>query len=369
MSPETNAGDSSATADNGSSSANVSVTTDTGTSSSSNTNAGTSSADANTNAGISSANIDAGSSSATNTDAGSSADANTNAGTSSNANTDAGTSTAASTASAASAESMTLRTLQQYRLMAGDAAKVEPLTRDGTVAQFLAYVLEDRDEAIVTEALHTIVLLCRADASRRQLARTYGLEPALQCLKMKDSGAAVLALADQALAELNRPAATRAASTPTREKPRLPPRPKHKVVTLHVTGLVTDSDRDELESLLVRVRGMISIVFDMGRGRCTCRVRDNVTVGTLGSAVDRTETMAAYQVVRGADGDGEELVPVSKRAKALERPAEEKLPDYLPEDDGDVVPGAGAMATDGFFKQAGGWLTSASSYLSQSLYW
>ena len=261
--------------------------------------------------------------------------------------------------------------------MAGDPAKVEPLTQDGTVAQFLAYVLEDRDEAIVTEALHTIVLLCRTDASRRQLARTYGLVPALQCLKMKDSGAEVLALADSALAELKRPVAVpvagataAAASSPTRERPRLPPRPKHKVVTLHVTGLVTDTDRDELESLLVRVRGMISIVFDMGRGRCTCRVRDHVTVGTLGSAVDRTESMAAYQVVRGAEGDAEELVPVSKRAKALERPAEEKLPEYLPEDDADgVVPGAGAMAPEGFFKSATGWLSSASSYLSQSFYW
>ncbi|KAF0300269.1 Armadillo repeat-containing protein 1 [Amphibalanus amphitrite] len=289
--------------------------------------------------------------------------------------TSSGSSSAAPAAGSSGAESMTLRTLQQYRLMAADPQKVEPLTRDGTVAQFLAYVLEDRDEAIVVEALHTIVLLCASSSSRRQLARTYGLEPALRCLKMKDSGPEVLALADRALSELNRsaapPAAAGATSSPgaAREKPRPAPRPKHKVVTLHVTGLVTDGDREELESLLVRVRGMISIVFDMGRGRCTCRVRDHVTVGTLGSAVDRTESMAAYQVVRGADGDSEELVPVSKRAKALERPQEEKLPEYLPEDDGDAPPAANAMAPGGFFKQASGWLSSASSYLSQSFYW
>jgi len=277
---------------------------------------------------------------------------------------------------------MTLRTLQQYKQLAGDPEKVALLTRDGTVVQFLAYVLEDRDDAIVTAALQTIVLLCSTEDSRRQLRHTYGLQQALECLKMKDSPAEVLTLASEALTQLCRPEPSGLSTLmggggdgpasvigSASQAPR-PPRSsrRSKVVTLHVAGLVTGDDREALEAHLVRVRGMVSIVFDMGRGRCTCRVREHVSVTSLAAAVDRTDSMAAYQVVKAGDGE-EELVPVSQRAKELERPHAEPLPEYLPEDEPDLAPGAGAVAPDGFFKQASGWISSASSFLGQSFYW
>ncbi|XP_037085741.1 armadillo repeat-containing protein 1-like [Pollicipes pollicipes] len=268
------------------------------------------------------------------------------------------------------AGNMTLQTLQQYKELAADKDKASLLAKDSTVVQFLAYVLEDRDDQIVGVALETLLLLCEAESSRRQLQQTYGLVQALECLRMRDCPAAVLSQTEAALAHLRRPEPGQQDRQAARHRPR-PPSRRSKVVTLHVTGLVTPEDRDALEAALVRVRGLVSIVYDMGRGRCTCRVREHVSVAALGGAVDNTENMAAYHVVRRitADGEEEQLVAVSERARASEQARPEPPPEYLPEDDPDVTPGDGAVATGDFFKSATGWLSSASSYLSSAFYW
>ncbi|XP_037085002.1 armadillo repeat-containing protein 1-like [Pollicipes pollicipes] len=238
---------------------------------------------------------------------------------------------------------------RQYKELAADKDKASLLAKDSTVVQFLAYVLEDRDDQIVGVALETLLLLCEAESSRRQLQQTYGLVQALECLRMRDCPAAVLSQTEAALAHLRRPEPGQQDRQAARHRPR-PPSRRSKVVTLHVTGLVTPEDRDALEAALVRVRGLVSIVYDMGRGRCTCRVREHVSVAALGGAVDNTENMAAYHVVRRITAD-------------------EPPPEYLPEDDPDVTPGDGAVATGDFFKSATGWLSSASSYLSSAFYW
>ena len=60
-----------------------------------------------------------------------------------------------------------------------------------------------------------------------------------------------------------------------------------------------------MEEELVRVRGLISIVFDLTKSRVTCRVKRDLSVEKLAAAVARTETLAAHQVT--LDENGEEV--------------------------------------------------------------
>lgn len=58
-----------------------------------------------------------------------------------------------------------------------------------------------------------------------------------------------------------------------------------------------------VEEELVRVRGLISIVFDLGHSRVTCRVRRDLPPEKLAAAVARTETLSALQVMTNAKGE------------------------------------------------------------------
>ena len=57
-----------------------------------------------------------------------------------------------------------------------------------------------------------------------------------------------------------------------------------------------------MEEKLVRVRGLISIVFDLTRSRVVCRVKRDLSIEKLAVAVEKTETMKALQVVTTSSG-------------------------------------------------------------------
>ncbi|XP_037781953.1 uncharacterized protein LOC119578443 [Penaeus monodon] len=78
---------------------------------------------------------------------------------------------------------------------------------------------------------------------------------------------------------------------------------KAKIVTLFIKGMVAPEHRKQVEEELVRVRGLISIVFDLGRSRVTCRVKRDLSVDKLAAAVARTESLSAQQVTTNANGE------------------------------------------------------------------
>nr|XP_045617613.1 uncharacterized protein LOC123770050 isoform X2 [Procambarus clarkii] len=82
---------------------------------------------------------------------------------------------------------------------------------------------------------------------------------------------------------------------------------KAKIITLFIKGMVNPEHRKKVEEELVRVRGLISIVFDLGNSRVTCRVRRDLSVEKLATAVARTETLLAQQVTTNSDGEEEKL--------------------------------------------------------------
>lgn len=146
---------------------------------------------------------------------------------------------------------------------------------------------------------------------------------------------------------------------------------KAKVVTLFVKGMVSPEQRQRVEEELVRVRGLISIVFDLGHSRVTCRVKRDLSVEKLAAAVARTETLAAQQVTTNDKGE-EEIIPLGQTPAdpATTTSPVDDLPDYLPEEDFGVKDATSAMAPSGsFMEAASSWISSASNLLQKSFYW
>ncbi|XP_042211096.1 armadillo repeat-containing protein 1-like isoform X2 [Homarus americanus] len=143
---------------------------------------------------------------------------------------------------------------------------------------------------------------------------------------------------------------------------------KAKVVTLFIKGMVHPEQRKLVEEELVRVRGLISIVFDLGHSRVTCRVKRDLSVEKLAAAVARTETLSAQQVTTNSDGE-EEIILLGGTPKEIISPVED-LPDYLPEEDAPVDDATSAMAPSGtFMETATSWFSTASNLLQKSFYW
>lgn len=62
-------------------------------------------------------------------------------------------------------------------------------------------------------------------------------------------------------------------------------------------------DRELLERQLIKVQGVISIVFDANNSRVTLRSRPDLNVESVGQAVRKTQTMRAYLVGKNELGE------------------------------------------------------------------
>jgi len=172
----------------------------------------------------------------------------------------------------------------------------------------------------------------------------------------------------------------RSANTEEKHRQKYYRDPKHRtrMVTLYVKGMTTPEHREAVEGALVRVRGLISLVFDVHRARIEARVRRVLELQRLGQAVERLDRgLGLFQVL--AKRGGEEVhIPLTStpRSPSDPPPSEsetEPLPDYLPEEDDDCQPTDdpnSAVSTTGAIKEAASSLFSAAaSYISSSFYW
>ncbi|XP_069954234.1 armadillo repeat-containing protein 1 isoform X2 [Cherax quadricarinatus] len=323
-------------------------------------------------------------------------------------------------------------TIQAYKELASDPGKRVALALDRTCVQFLAYVIAEGEGSLVQSAVETLSLIAEAKECRPPLANTFGVLESLQsvtedeedhCKELREM-AAGLFTSLQFARHIKKPKSSEpgcSSAQPTEEEPKLldgdansqakpekqgvaskiqdttdgisskiesvlkedkkarfskdkkdnflgPHNSKAKIVTLLIKGMVNPEHRKKVEEELVRVRGLISIVFDLGNSRVTCRVKRDLSVEKLAAAVARTETLLAQQVTTNSDGE-EEIIPLGKTAKDTTSPVEE-LPDYLPEEDTPVKDASSAMAPTGSFAEtAATWLSTASNLLQKSFYW
>lgn len=142
---------------------------------------------------------------------------------------------------------------------------------------------------------------------------------------------------------------------------------KAKVVTLQIDGLIDQDRRQMCVDELIRVKGVVSLTFNMKLKRCFVRARTELAAEVLGNAVKATKVMEASQVVKTEDG-GELIVPLQKADE------DEEVPDYLDEDAGDSPSKDDhAVARQNAGKGGSGfgntWFGSIVNAVNKNLYW
>jgi len=295
--------------------------------------------------------------------------------------------------------STALVTVQAYRNIAVDPAKRGTLINDETSIQFLAYVLGEKNEEVVRLALETLQLLADTPRHRQKLAAVFGVLEALQATadNSEEFGEEVANAAADIFTSLKftRNAAFKSKKVVqhcvekvavTEEFPDdeglfgaldtsnhsdkghrfLKFNSKAKTITIQVTGLTTQEDRELLERQLIKVQGVISIVFDANNSRVTLRSRPDLSVEAVGQAVRRTQTMKAFLVAK--NDLGEEVLKSIGDSNSQEE-SSSPLPDYLPEDDIPTEVSDKAVAPHGITETATNWISSAATFLQRSFYW
>jgi len=296
-----------------------------------------------------------------------------------------------------------LVTVQAYLNIAVDPAKRGTLISDETSIQFLAYVLGEKNVEVVGLALETLQLLADTPRHRQKLAAVFGVLEALQATAdnpdefgedLANSAADIftsLKFTRNAAFKSNRkliPCLEKVSQPSTEDAPEdeglfgaldtsshsdkghrfLKFNSKAKTITIQVNGLTTQDDRELLERQLIKVQGVISIVFDANNSRVTLRSRPDLSVESVGQAVRKTQTMKAFLI--GKNDMGEEVMKSIGEANAEEvSESNSPLPDYLPEDDITSEPSDKAVAPHGITETATNWISSAATFLQRSFYW
>uniref|UniRef100_H2YS27 Armadillo repeat-containing protein 1 n=1 Tax=Ciona savignyi TaxID=51511 RepID=H2YS27_CIOSA len=145
---------------------------------------------------------------------------------------------------------------------------------------------------------------------------------------------------------------------------------KAKIITLQINGLTDQEMRQRCVDELVRVKGVISLTFNMHLQRCTVRAKAELSAETLAGAVMNTKVMQASQVLKGEDGQ-EIVMPIESKVADTEN---KDLPNYLEEepsesptkDDKAVARPDSASAVGGF---ANSWFGSVMNAVNKNLYW
>lgn len=266
--------------------------------------------------------------------------------------------------------------LVSLKTMAGDSKRRYFVIKDPTFLGGLVMVLSNPDVKIVTIALETLVLLAEVQEYRPKLCAFMGLTDQVEHLINREEEK-VSHLAEKLFDLLNQKPEKCAplkdsfntSSTKTRtgvKKSSHGSRTKH--IILQIRGLVVKNDKDVVMRLLLHVKGVISITFDLNQKRCILRTKQDVKPETLSQAVAKSQTMTAQQVVKDENGE-EKLVSFGSNMKEVDK-ENVTLPDYLPEDVDSPKAHTKPLAQNkDDTKKANGWLTSAASFITNSFYW
>lgn len=294
-----------------------------------------------------------------------------------------------------------------YADLVEDEKHRDLLHKDQMVLNFLVYVLQETTDEIVLLSLKVLAALCADDNRCVAVSKTCGLSPSLEALsnqpgsleireaalrlkmRLLEAKVALIARTQEAAAVANPQSPRRepgsavwqnadAAGSPGPCPSLLGPQnATAKVVSLHIDGLCSQSDKKLCEEKLLSVRGVISFTFDIARRRCVVRVKSDLSPKVLVQAIKSTGTMSAMQVANrpakppyaaGASSDtergggGDTLVAEKKEAK-------ENLPPYLPEEDDPIRDDAVVRRKNSKNSSAAGWIGSAATFIAKSLYW
>lgn len=280
--------------------------------------------------------------------------------------------------------SPTIETFVVMKGMASDPKRRNVLVKDPTCIGGLVMVLSNPDVKIVTMALEILLLLADRPTHRTLLRDHVGMTGQLETIMARssyDKKARSLAeklyvtvtevdvqtpLKDTCNISTTSSRSGKKSSSSKNNRSILNGKSKH--IILQMRGLIDKADRELVMKLILQVKGVISITFDLNKKRCILRTRQEVKPETLVQAVAKSQTMTAQQVIKDDNGD-EMLLSFGCNPQDMDK-ENTTLPDYLPDEVDSPTQDGKTMARVGEdSKKSSGWLGTAANFLSNSFYW
>ncbi|XP_048760793.1 armadillo repeat-containing protein 1-like isoform X2 [Ostrea edulis] len=241
----------------------------------------------------------------------------------------------------------------------------------------LIMVLSNSDSKIVISALETLILMADTNDHKKTLRDFIGMMEQLEAIiNSQKCDTQVHSLAEKLYVMI-----TETSETPLKDTGNSRPtsrknsacknrslqsnRTRH--ITLQIKGLLDKTDRDVLLRLILQVKGVISVTFDMNKKRCSLRAKPDVKPEVIVQAVAKSMTMTAHQVVKDEYGV-EVLVSFGANPQDIDK-ENTSLPDYLPEDPDSPKADSRSLARTQKDEKKSNWLSSAASFLTNSFYW
>lgn len=273
--------------------------------------------------------------------------------------------------------SLSADALVSLKAMAADSRTRHLIIKDPILLGGLVMVLSNPDVKIVTTALEALVLLAEVSDFRAALCAFIGLSEQVENLMNKDQeqvGNLAEKLFDLLSQKTEKHAPLKDSFNTSGTRPRHGTNSKTKSngrtkhIILQIRGLIVKNDKDVIMRLLLQVKGVISITFDLNQQRCILRTKQDVKPETLAQAVAKSQTMTAQQVVKDENGE-EKYISFGSNMKEVDK-ENMSLPSYLPEDVDSPKANSKPLARNKpDDNKAKGWLSTATNFLTNSFYW
>jgi len=266
-----------------------------------------------------------------------------------------------------------LGVVEHLKNLAADPQNRATIVKDQGCLAGLVLFLDNEDVKVVVTALEALKFLSEFQPNRSKMREEIGMVISLKTIIHKEGyNAKARQMAKEIYQNIIPPVNTASSkrSSGTSQSFFLGNLNKRaKVVTLQIKGLANQITRKLCEEELLKVKGVISFTFVMTKSRCIIRCKVELSPEMLCDAINNTKLLSAQQVVRNERGEEVMLsfgaAPVSSCGKGNSS----ALPDYLPEEDDNVVISDKAIARVGGNDKENGWFSSVSSFFSKTLYW
>jgi len=281
--------------------------------------------------------------------------------------------------------STSLSIVKELRRLAENPSHRDYILRNDVNSILIFVDPDEHSSEVVLEAIKALECLAeeasKNNYTRRSMRSTVGLLESMKRIEERDGylpACKASAMNIQHLLNTDRTPITSPDSVLTRAVPLNQKRSKEsvrflggntkaKVITLQIDGLTDQERRQQCLDELIRVKGVISLTFNMKLQRCSVRVRAELQAEALGNAVKATKVMDAQQVVKTEDGN-ETLLSFN------DTEYDEDVPEYLDEDAGDSPSKDDhAVARQNVGNNAGGfgntWFGSIVNAVNKNLYW
>uniref|UniRef100_A0A2C9L395 Armadillo repeat-containing protein 1 n=2 Tax=Biomphalaria glabrata TaxID=6526 RepID=A0A2C9L395_BIOGL len=281
---------------------------------------------------------------------------------------------------------VTAEAIAAMKAMALDPKKRFALAKDSTCIGGLVIVLSNTNQEIVKEALQTLLLLSECLEARLLLRNQVGMMDQLESIMYSSKKEETLSgLAGSLYTKLSETSdvssnSLKDISNVSRNNSSVKNQSIHshskdsvkaKSIILQVKGFHDKGDRDLCARLLLKVKGVISITFDLSKKRCILRTKPDVKPETLTSALAKSMTMTAQQVIRNDKGEETFISFNTSQQFVLPDKENEELPDYLSDDSDTTIIDDKAVKrpTEEDKKKSAGWFSMATNFLTNSFYW